>query len=376
MKILFTGGGSGGHFYPIIAVAEQIEKIVEERKLLAPSLYFMSPDVSDARMLYDHRIEHIPVLAGKRRLYFSPRNLIDTFKTALGTLGALLKMFSIFPDVVFSKGGYGSVPAVFAARILRIPIIIHESDSVPGRANKWAGKFADKVAVSYPETAEYFPKASVAWTGQPVRKTIAKRSAEEAITFLNLEAGVPVLLILGGSLGSEKINEAILGSLNDLLPNWQIVHQTGKANLADVTSRASVAVSDKTRLSRYHAFDYLSDSALGMAAGVSQLVISRAGSAIFEIASWGLPSIIIPITESNGDHQRNNAFNYLKHGCAIVIEENNLSPHILTAEAERIRTNEGLRKVMSESASKFHQPDGAFKIAKALVDVCLEHGSK
>ena len=376
MKILFTGGGSGGHFYPIIAIAEQIEKIVEKEKLIEPCMYYMAPEAMDERMLYDHRITFIEVKAGKRRLYKSILNFLDVFKTGIGVIAAFFKLYSIYPDVVFAKGGFGSFPALMAARILRIPVVIHESDSVPGRVNLWAGKFADRIAVSYPETAEFFPKSRVAWTGQPVRESISPHSRDEAFRFLNLEPNVPVMLIIGGSQGAEILNDVLLGSLNDLLKNWQIIHQTGKANLSEVTSRVNVVVTEKLLLNRYHAFDFLSDSALAMTGGAADLVISRAGSSIFEIASWGVPSIIVPITVSNGNHQRNNAFNYMKSGACLVIEEANFSPHILLTESERIRASDNLKQSMSLAAKKFVQKDSALKIARELVNIAIEHGSR
>ena len=158
MKILFTGGGTGGHFYPIIAVAEAISERVTEKKILPPKLYYMASNKYNPRVLFDHEIEFVQVPAGKIRRYFSLLNLTDLFKTAYGCLRALSKMFSIYPDVVFSKGGFDSFPALVAARFLRIPVVIHESDSEPGRVNAWAGKFAKKIAVSYPDAAKFFPR--------------------------------------------------------------------------------------------------------------------------------------------------------------------------------------------------------------------------
>ena len=148
MKLFLTGGGSGGHFYPIIAVAEAIRKIVRIEKLVAPGLYFMSDSPYNEKLLYDNEIIFKKVGAGKIRLYFSFWNFTDLFKTFFGALKAIAEMFGIYPDVVFGKGGYTSFPALLAARIFRIPVVIHESDSVPGKVNLWAGKFAVKVAVS------------------------------------------------------------------------------------------------------------------------------------------------------------------------------------------------------------------------------------
>ena len=156
MKIVFTGGGTGGHFYPIIAVAEEINNIVRERKLLAPQLYYLAPKKYDARALYENNINFRKSPAGKKRRYFSIWNFFDMFKTIFGVIKTTFQLFAIYPDVVFSKGGYASFPTLFAAKLLRIPVIIHESDAVPGKVSLWSGKFAIKIAVSYPEAGFIF----------------------------------------------------------------------------------------------------------------------------------------------------------------------------------------------------------------------------
>src|SRR6185295_10926655 len=148
MKILFTGGGSGGHFYPIISVAEEIRTLSKEYRLITPQLYCMAPTPYNAAALFDNNIIYKKNYAGKLRIYFSILNFFDLFKTAWGIITSLLDVFMIYPDVVFGKGGYASFPVLFAAKILRIPVIIHESDTVPGRVNRWAAKFAYRVAIS------------------------------------------------------------------------------------------------------------------------------------------------------------------------------------------------------------------------------------
>jgi UDP-N-acetylglucosamine--N-acetylmuramyl-(pentapeptide) pyrophosphoryl-undecaprenol N-acetylglucosamine transferase len=372
MKIVFTGGGSGGHFYPIIAVVEEIWKIVKEQKLLEPTLYFCAPDPYDKDALRRHNIKFIKIPAGKIRLYFSIQNFFDFFKTFFGLIIAWFKIFLIYPDVVFGKGGFASFPTILASRLWGVPVIIHESDSVPGRANKILGKIVSRVAVSFPDSADFFPKEKTAWLGQPIRDSIKKHGREEAFNFLKLEEDLPVVLVLGGSLGAEKINDIVLSSLGELLNFCQVIHQTGKNNFNDVTQRASVIVSG-TRIERYHPFPYFDDEALSMVSGASSLVISRAGSSIFEIASWELPSVIIPITESNGDHQRKNAYNYARFGGAIVIEESNLSKTIFVSEIKRLLSNKDLLAKMSESAKVFFKPGSARKIAEELVRISLSH---
>jgi UDP-N-acetylglucosamine--N-acetylmuramyl-(pentapeptide) pyrophosphoryl-undecaprenol N-acetylglucosamine transferase len=375
MKIVFTGGGSGGHFYPIIAVIEEILKMVEEKKLLRPTLYFASNDPYDSNLLRRYGVKFVKIPSGKMRLYFSLKNFLDFFKIAFGFIIAWFKIFLIYPDVVFGKGGFSSFPTILAAKLWGIPTIIHESDSVPGRANVALGKIADRVAVSYAESAEFFSPKKTAWLGQPIRGSIKKHSKEEAFKFLHLEEGLPVLLVWGGSLGAEKINEIILTSLPQLLNFCQIIHQTGVRNFEDVKERSSIIIKDKDLLNRYHPFAYLNDESLSMISGASDLVISRAGSSIFEIAYWALPSIIIPITVSNGDHQRKNAYNYARFGGAIVIEEVNLSPAILVFELKRLLQDRALLSKMSDSAKNFYKPDAAKKIAQEILNIALSHQS-
>ncbi|MBI4120640.1 MAG: UDP-N-acetylglucosamine--N-acetylmuramyl-(pentapeptide) pyrophosphoryl-undecaprenol N-acetylglucosamine transferase [Parcubacteria group bacterium] len=373
MKIVLTGGGTAGHFYPLIAIAEALNSIAKEEKLVPPRLYYMSNEPLDEALLFDNNVTFTRVSAGKLRRYFSLLNVVDLFKTAFGVLGAIGKMFLIYPDVVISKGGYVSFPPVLAARILRIPIIVHESDTVPGRTNLWAGTFADRVAVSWPEAAEYFKGRNVALTGQPVRKGIQSPAKEGAHEYLKLEEGRPVILVWGGSQGAQVINRTLLDILPELLAEYQIIHQAGEGNVEEVKNLAKVILKDDTLRARYKPFGYLNTLALRMSAGVASLVISRAGSGLFEIAAWGLPSIIIPITESNGDHQRRNAFNYARSGACVVIEEKNLAPHVLLSEIQRLMQNETERRKMGDAAKAFFMQGAPEKIAREAITIALSH---
>ena len=373
MKVLFTGGGTGGHFYPIIAIAQALNDLAQKEHLATLKLYYMSDDPYNERLLFDNGITFVKVSTGKMRTYASGRNIIDMFKTFFALFRAFFLMFSIYPDVVVGKGGYASFPALFAARLLGIPVIIHESDSVPGRANKWAAKFARKIAISYPEAAEYLPKKKTALTGNPIRKEIMTPIREGAYELLNLEEGIPTIFIVGGSQGAQRINEVVIQTLPDLLPKYQIIHQVGKRNFDYVKNISKVLLEKSDYGERYKVFDYLNDEAMRMAAGVADLIVSRAGSAIFEIAIWGVPSIIIPITESNGDHQRKNAYSYARAGACEVIEEKNLTPHLFVSEINRLMEDENQRKKMSEAARAFARTDAAEKIAEQIIAVLLEH---
>lgn len=374
MKILLTGGGTGGHFYPLIAVAQEINNLIREEKLLPATIYFMSDSPYDSEALIQNNITFIPNSAGKVRRYFSILNFFDFFKTGWGILTSMIKVFNLFPDVIFSKGGYASFPILFAAKLFKIPVIIHESDSVPGKTNVWSGKFAQKIAVSYPETAGFFNKTKVAYTGNPIRKDILQPSLKDkGAEYFNLESNLKTILVLGGSLGAQKINDQILGILPKLVEKYNVIHQTGKKNINDVLQVVDVILENNTSKNRYKPQDYMDDLTLSMAAGASDLIISRAGSTIFEISSWGIPSIIIPISESNGDHQRNNAFSYARSGGAVVIEEINLSPNVLLAEINRILSDENLISKMKIGAKSFIKTDAARTVAKEILEIGLKH---
>ncbi|MBI5139729.1 UDP-N-acetylglucosamine--N-acetylmuramyl-(pentapeptide) pyrophosphoryl-undecaprenol N-acetylglucosamine transferase [Candidatus Nomurabacteria bacterium] len=374
MKIVFTGGGTGGHFYPIIAVAQKVNKIIDEDNILGVKLYYLSDDPYDQEILFENGILFEKISAGKVRTYFSVLNFIDVFKTILGTINALYKLFTIYPDVVFGKGGYASFPTIFAAILLRIPVVIHESDSAPGRVNKWAGRFAKKVAVSFKEATEFFPQNTVAWTGHPIRAEIESPVLrDEALKYFKFEANVPVVFILGGSQGAELINNTILSAIPRLVKNYQVIHQTGVKNFKTVKAEADVVLGPIKEKARYVPMAFLNPLSMKMASGVATIIVSRAGSTLFEIASWGIPSILVPFTESNADHSKKNAYTYAHAGGCSVIEESNMTANILCVEIENMLKDKAQYEKMVAAAKAFHKPDAATKIARALLDTALSH---
>ena len=374
MKIVFTGGGTGGHFYPIIAVAQKVNQTIDKEHVIGSKLYYFSDSPYDKEVLSQNGIIYEEINSGKMRTYFSFKNYSDIVKTFFGTINAIYKLFSVYPDVVFGKGGYASFPTILAARILRIPVMIHESDSAPGRVNKWAGHFAKRVAVSFPEAVDYFPKKTVAWTGQPIRIEIEHPATKkEALEYFKLEEKFPVIFILGGSQGAELINNAILDALPRLTKNYQVIHQTGIKNFKNVSDQAEVVLTDKAQKSRYLPISYLNPLQIKMAAGVATLIVSRAGSTLFEIASWGVPSILIPFTNSNADHSRKNAFSYARAGACSVIEEANMTANILCSEIDRILSDKEGYEQMKENTKTFGKGGAAEKIAEELVSIALSH---
>jgi UDP-N-acetylglucosamine--N-acetylmuramyl-(pentapeptide) pyrophosphoryl-undecaprenol N-acetylglucosamine transferase len=375
MKILLTGSGAGGHFYPLIAVAEAIRDLVKERRLIEPQLFYAAPEPNDSDALFANDITFVKTSAGKLRRYFSFFTIIDFFKTAWGVLVSVIRIFFLYPDVVFGKGGYGSFPTLLAARLFRIPVVIHESDTVPGRVNKWAGKFATRIALSYPQAEKYFPEGKTAVTGNPIRKALLHKASEGAHEFLKLERETPVLLILGGSQGSVTINDCILRALPILVERYQIIHQTGEKNLEEAKQIASVVLKSSAFAMRYRPFGTLNELAMRMSAGAADLVISRAGSTIFEIAAWGVPSILVPIPNDVVRDQTTNAFAYARTGAAVVIEQNNLSPNLLISEINRIFENKDLYARMALAAQASGSGDAARIIADELLTIALSHES-
>ena len=367
MRILFTGGGSGGHLFPIIAVARELKKIAEEEKILDLELFYMATDDYGGDILREMGVVVITIRGGKIRRYFSPANISDFFATAIGIFQALWNMYLIYPDVVFSKGGHSAFPATVAAWILRIPTIIHESDAVPGKANRFAARFARRIAIAFARTEQYFPKQKTALVGIPLRKGIFGGLRGAAKESLNIFSDLPIIAFIGASQGAQKINEVALTILKELTGEYEVVHQTGTVHLADVVSEARVIL-EFAHKERYHPLGFLDEPSMRDFYHVADLVVSRASaSSIFEIALWGKPSILIPLKSAAQDHQRENAYEYAATGAALVIEEQNLTPHILYAEIKKVMDDQPLRETMSAAAKKFSRSDSAELIAREIL---------
>lgn len=379
MKIVLTGGGTGGHFYPIIAVAQEINKIAKDNRLLRPELYFMSIDPYNEGLLFENNLTYVGVTSGKIRrnggMQNTILNFIDLWKIFFGSLSALWRMFLIYPDVVFGKGGFASFPALLAARILRIPVVIHESDNKPGKVNAWAGKFARRIAISYPDAIKYFPREKTAYTGNPVRKEVQDILTVGGREQLGLDPNIPVILVLGGSQGARFINNAIIDVISRLVEKYQVIHQVGRLNFEVMKETKEVVLLGNKFKDRYKIVDYMKSLDLKAAAGSADLIISRAGSAIFEIALWGKPSIIIPIPEDVSHDQRENAYSYARSGACSVIEEKNLTQGVLMAEVQRILTTPEIKDGMIKAAAAFARVDSASLIANEIIAIALEHES-
>ncbi len=365
MRIVLTGGGSGGHVFPLIAVARKIkEKIGSE----AEFLYIGSGADIEKEMMDKEGISAKHVLAGKRRRYFSLRNFIDFFKIPAGIIQSLWMLLRYMPDVVFSKGGYVSVPVALAAWVYRIPVIIHESDAVPGTANQIIAKFCRHIIVAYPEARQYFESRATALWGNPVRENINQGNIEKARQIFHFTESKPTVLVMGGSQGSRIINEAIIKILPKILFRTQVIHQTGEKNYDEVVHKAAEQ-GIKAGREGYYPVKFLGDEEIKEAYALADLVISRAGAgSIAEIAANKKPSILIPLENSANDHQRMNAYALAKIGGALVLEETNLGEHIFLEKIEKILDDNELREKMAREINFFHHPQAAEHIAAGVIE--------
>lgn len=366
MRILLTGGGTGGHLFPLLAVAKTIQK---QSKEPIDFLYLGPCNKFSDEILKANGIKTSHVLTGKWRRYFSFNNLLDMIKLPIGIIQSLIKLLTFMPDVVFSKGGYGSVPAVIASRTYWIPIVIHESDAVPGKANRFMEHLADVIAISYEMTSEYTNPTKTIFTGNPIREEILSGDPVKAKEALGIKSSKPVLLILGGSQGAKNINEVVVKILPRLLATYEVIHQCGDKNFEETKELAGQA-GIKAGRGGYHLYPFLSDSKELMknALTSADLVLSRAGAtAISEIAAYGKPSILIPIQGSANDHQLHNAFDVAKKGGAMALKEENLTPELLLGKIDILMNEAPLRKSMGEKARAFYHTDAAKKIAEAVL---------
>lgn len=367
MKIVITGAG-GGHFYPLLAVVERIRSEAFVQKIIQPDVYFLSDKPYDEKGLFSLQIKFIQIPAGKLRVYPSFETITDLFKTAYGVLVALVKLYSLYPDVVFAKGGYASFPTLLAARILSIPVVVHESDTVPGRTTKWAGKFASRVALSYAEAAPFYPKEHTALTGQPIRQALLPSEHFERGP---LAKDRPVILIIGGSQGSKTVNESILRILPELLTKYDIIHQAGEINLEEMKQVTDSILKEHQYKDHYFLDGFID---VGIFYPKVDFVITRAGSMMFEMAVWQLPMLVIPIPETISRDQRSNAYAMSGRGVAAVLEENNLSPTIMQNEIMRIMENKEQYAAMSQAGKQFENSrTAATTIARELIRIGLSH---
>lgn len=366
IRIVLTGGLSGGHTFPLIAIARAIRA---RAGMPADFLYIGSRGQFEENAMTAEGIPARYVLSGKIRRYFSLQNLVDPFKVPIGFLQSLWHLFRYMPDAVFAKGGSVSIPVCLAAWALRIPIVIHDSDAVAGRANILLARFASRVAVAYPSAQEFFPTRKTALTGNPVRAEILSGDPVTANERFGFAPDRLVVLVLGGSLGAQSLNKAVARILPQLLREAQVLHQTGNDNYNETVMLAG-EVGIKAGYEGYIPVPFLGPSDLALAFARADLVISRAGAgSIAEIAACGKPAILVPLPTAANDEQRKNAYDVAHGGGALVLEEANLGEHIFFSKVDELLRNPELRSAMGRSIRTFYNPDAADMIAEGILSL-------
>ena len=326
-SIVLTGGGSAGHVTPNIALLGPLQARGYDIS------YIGSYDGIEKRLISDFDIPYYGISSGKLRRYFDPQNFTDPFKVIKGFAEARKILKELKPDVIFSKGGYVAVPVVRAAATLKIPCILHESDMTPGLANRICIPVASKICCNFPETLTKLPADKAILTGTPIREELLKGSREKAMELCGFTSDKPVILVIGGSLGAVSVNQVVRASLPKLLPDFQVVHITGKDKMDNLLLRTE----------GYKQFEYLKSDLKDMFA-LADLVISRAGAnAICELLALKKPNILVPLpkTASRGD-QLLNAASFEAQGFSAVVDEDNLTPVLLTEKIHEVFFNKNL----------------------------------
>ena len=334
-KIVLTGGGTAGHVTPNIALLPSLQRAGYE------IAYVGAYDGIEKRLMADFDIPYTGISTGKLRRYLDIRNLTDPFRVLKGFSEAKKYLKEYRPDVVFSKGGFVSVPVVRAAASLKIPCIIHESDMTPGLANKLCFPVARKICCNFPETLKMLPEGKAVLTGSPIRAELAQGNKIAGLDMCGFTANKPVVMVIGGSLGAANVNKAVRDALPQLLEDFQVVHICGKDKIDNLLLTTS----------GYRQFEYVKAELKDLFA-MADLVISRAGAnAICELLALKKPNILIPLpaASSRGD-QLLNAASFEAQGFSIVINEDDLTTDLLVDKVHELFSNrQSYHNAMSQS---------------------------
>jgi UDP-N-acetylglucosamine--N-acetylmuramyl-(pentapeptide) pyrophosphoryl-undecaprenol N-acetylglucosamine transferase len=351
VKIVLTGGGTAGHVMPHIAMIPAYRK-------WGWQLSYIGSDGIEKSLIEKEAIPYHTIATGKLRRYMSMQNFTDLFRIVKGFIQSLRLLHIIKPDLVFSKGGFVSVPVAYAAWLLRIPVVSHESDLTPGLANRLIAPFCRFLFYAFPDTAQHIKKKEKAEAGIPVRPNLFNGHKDRGLKLCDFERGIPVVLVMGGSLGAERINRVLQESLGELVRTWQVIHLTGKGKGINFTHP------------RYKAFDYVNEGLEDIFA-VSDAVVSRAGAnSLFELKALRKPMLLIPLDIGSRGDQIHNAESFARQGWAMVLSERNLTPETLRDHLERLQKNSAIQMASMTTAGV--QDDGGEFIIQKLSELLKE----
>ncbi len=373
MKIIITGGGTGGHVSPAVAVITRLRERSVQGGFALELLYIGSEAGVERRVMAEMGVPYAAIQTGKLRRYFSPQTPVDLFvRLPAGFLQEIGHVRRFRPDVIFSTGGYVCVPTVLGGWLLRVPSLTHEQTALVGLANRIAGRFATRVAVSFPQSARFFPPRKVIVTGNPVRPSILNGDALHAASMFGFDPAVPTLYVTGGAQGSHAINLAVCKSLPRLLECCQVIHQCGEGPNGTgedikMLQEAREALSPEQK-GRYRVQPYIGEE-LGDIYALCVLVLGRAGAGtINELANLGKPSVLVPLPGAAGGEQEANARALESAGGAVVLLESNLTPDALADTVCALIVDPKKLSQMTEGARKLSTPNAA----DAIVDEILK----
>lgn len=352
-KIILTGGGTAGHVTPNLALCPELKKNGFEIN------YIGSYNGMEKDLVEKSGIPYYGISSGKLRRYFDLKNFTDPFRVMKGYFEARRLMKKLKPDVVFSKGGFVAVPVVMAASHAGIPVISHESDMTPGLANKLSLAFCTKICCNFPETLQYLPEDKAILTGCPIREELLTGDRESGLKLTGFNSSKPVLLVMGGSLGSVKVNQAVRSILPDLLKDYQIVHLCGKGNLDETL----------TSMPGYVQYEYMSEPLKHLFA-MADIIISRAGAnAICELLALQKPALLIPLSAaaSRGD-QILNAKSFKKQGFSDILEEEDVTPETLYQAVSSLYEN---RETYIQAMKNSNQSNAVLRVVSLIKESCL-----
>lgn len=347
-KIVLTGGGSAGHVTPNIALIPALKKAGYE------IYYIGSYNGIEKKLIEDYNIPYFGIATGKLRRYFDPKNFSDPFRVLKGFTEAVKLLKRIKPDVVFSKGGFVSVPVVRAAGALKIPYLVHESDMTPGLANKLSMSGAKKICCNFPETMRLLPADKAVLTGTPIREELGLGDKEVGKELCGFEDDKPVLMVIGGSLGAQSVNETVRYALPRLLPYFNVVHICGKEKMDNL----------KLTVPGYKQFEYVKNELKDIFA-MADIVVSRAGAnSICELLALKKPNILIPLsTKSSRGDQMLNARSFEQQGFSLVIDNDDLDEDILVETIDDLYKN---REKFIENMNKSNLHSATNTIVKLI----------
>ncbi len=366
-RIVIAGGGTGGHITPALAVAAELSNEQTDISFIGQASGMESELVAKAGYPF-HGIK-----AGKLRRYFDLANVTDLFKTISGFFASYTKLKELRPKVIFSKGGYVAVPVAYAAAMLHIPVVTHESDAVIGLANRLIAKKARLIctgfpSVNYPESL----RKKIEYTGNPVREIFERKiPAKIALCeHYKIDPKSPIVLVIAGSQGSRAINQLIFDSLEKLLPTISIIHITGVNHLSEAKSVRALLPEDLRK--RYYVHDFVGDE-LPEYMALADLVVSRASAAVIsELAIMNKPTILIPLPTAASDHQQVNAKILAKAKAALLVPEYDLTASILQEKLIALITDNTQLEQLSRTIGAFATPDASVKIARLIEHVAKE----